>query len=69
MPLVQPAGTATQQRLSVLRLRDTCASRRRLRPDCLQVQVDEIYGRDEAVKAIQEAMDMYKDQYLPKRAR
>jgi len=31
--------------------------------------VDEIYGRDEAVKAIQEAMDMYKDQYLPKRAR
>lgn len=35
----------------------------------MQVQVDEIYGRDEAIKAIEDAMGMYKDQYLPKRAR
>lgn len=34
-----------------------------------EVQVDEIYGASEAKKAITDAMAMYKDEYLPKRAR
>jgi inorganic pyrophosphatase len=34
-----------------------------------EVQVDEIYGHEEAFRALQEAMDLYKEMYLPKRAR
>jgi inorganic pyrophosphatase len=33
------------------------------------VQVDEIYGAEEAARAVRDAMEMYKDQYLPKRVR
>jgi inorganic pyrophosphatase len=34
-----------------------------------EVQVDEIYGAEEALQAVKHAMEMYQDQYVPKRAR
>lgn len=34
-----------------------------------EVQVDDIFGAEEAVKAVQDAMQMYQDQYVPKRLR
>lgn len=34
-----------------------------------EVQVDDIFGAEEAVKAVKDAMEMYQDQYVPKRAR
>lgn len=34
-----------------------------------QVQVDDIFGAEEARKAVKDAMEMYQDQYVPKRGR
>lgn len=33
------------------------------------VQVDDIFGAEEALKAVKDAMEMYQDQYVPKRMR
>lgn len=34
-----------------------------------EVQVDDIFGAEEALKAVKDAMQMYQDQYVPKRHR
>jgi hypothetical protein len=34
-----------------------------------EVQVDDIFGSEAAIRVIKDAMEMYKDEYLPRRQR